>query len=42
MSNFATARQNDNAYTWNGAISIAKPDPNNEYNGRISLFFKNY
>ena len=40
MSNFATAMQDDKAYTWNGAISIAKPDPNNEYNGRISLFFK--
>ena len=40
MSNFATAIQDKKEYTWNGAISIAKPDPKNECNGRISLFFK--
>ena len=40
MSNFATAMQDKKEYTWNGAISIAKPDRKNECNGRISLFFK--
>jgi hypothetical protein len=40
MSNFATAMQDKKEYTRNGAISIAKPDPTNECNGRISLFFK--
>lgn len=39
MSKFAQA-MNANAYTWNGALSYASPDPTGETSGRLSLFFK--
>lgn len=39
MSKFAQA-MNATAYTWNGALSYASPDPSGETSGRLSLFFK--
>lgn len=39
MSKFAQA-MNASAYTWNGALSYASPDPSGEVSGRLSLFFK--
>lgn len=39
MSKFANA-MNASAYTWNGALSYASPDPSGETSGRLSLFFK--
>ena len=39
MSKFAQAI-NATAYTWNGALSYASPDPSGETSGRLSLFFK--
>jgi len=37
-SNFATAM--NTTTTWNGAVSLATPDPTGETSGRMSLYFK--